>query len=192
MSSAAPPQNAAAGMFLVSSTTNLGKPVRTWMGGGGGRGLHNDSHGEPPSAAPCHYKAPAGDANLGPGTDAAAATWSLSFPPAPPVPEPTAITVFAGNASHRVNPLFLGCHTGAHCTACRLSICGYRSARRHRLPVVQTPATRRSRVAGTRSSSTASPSRTARRPSTRGTTSRLARRRRGPGGQGRGALRVLL
>ena len=73
-------------------------------------------------AAPCHYAAPDGDVNLGSGSDAAAATWYINIPPPPPPPPPTTVTVFAGNATHRVNPLFIGCHTGEGVGRCVL--CG--------------------------------------------------------------------
>ena len=63
----------------------------------------------PANAAPCHYAPPAGDAVLAAATDAAASTVYLGAPPPPPPLPPATVNVTAV-ATHRVSPLFNGCH----------------------------------------------------------------------------------
>jgi hypothetical protein len=63
----------------------------------------------PANAAPCHYAPPAGDAVLAAATDAAASTVYLGAPPPPPPLPPATVNVTAV-VTHRVNPLFNGCH----------------------------------------------------------------------------------
>ena len=63
------------------------------------------------NTAPCNYAAPDGDVLLTDGSDAAAATFIVGAPPPPPPLPRVTVNISASSSSHRVNPLFIGCHS---------------------------------------------------------------------------------